>query len=126
VFSFCFYRYSSQINSAWLGPTKNPSYFRSPGFDPCFHDCDGMLQSDNCFISDPTFTVIPWISHYCVTWAGDTANVNQKSLKVLVRYDETWYKNYSTGCHFDITNLSALNSNIQAWRLIVRNEKEGW
>jgi hypothetical protein len=43
----------------------------------------------------------------------------------MVRYDETWYTNYSTGRHFDITNISAVNSNIQAWRLIVRNEKEG-
>jgi hypothetical protein len=42
----------------------------------------------------------------------------------LVRYDETWDKNYSTGHDFDITNLSALNSNIQAWSLIVGNEKD--
>jgi len=126
VFSFCFCRYSFQISSAWLGPTKNPSCFRSAGFDPCFPDSNGTLQSDKCFISDPTFTVILWLSHHCITWAGDTANINQKSRNVLVRYDETWDKNYSTGHHFDITELGALNSNIQAWRLIVRNEKGWW
>lgn len=126
MFSFCFYRCSSHISSAWLGPTKNPSCFRSPGFDPCFPDSDGMLQLDNCFISDPTFTVILWISHHCITWAGDTPNINKKSLNVLVRYDETWDKNYSTGHHFDLTNVSALNSDIQVWRLIVRNERDWW